>query len=124
MCQSHCFQLENDVGIFCACLPSIQAIFKPLANRLRFWSTIKDDKSKSYGSRSGLGNVPRDGDRGLLERLPSSELGTDGGDSPGILMTTSINRRERPSEDMGDIPPRDVNVGPTTAAAVRVPGYA
>ncbi|KAI0024604.1 hypothetical protein F4780DRAFT_724333 [Xylariomycetidae sp. FL0641] len=82
--------LEHNVGVICACLPSLQVLFK----KDRHWRTKKSTLGDSASSGRGL--PPRtnrtDGRKLLQSRSPGAEQDFDGEYGAGIQLTTTIQQ--------------------------------
>lgn len=118
--------LEIDIGIICACLPSIQALIKPVQSWSRALSRASKGVSKSDTStRDTVQQVKNQGDSALLP----TEHGSGSADATqastaNITKTTTISRRDGIYDGESGISLDDLNFNPGTQGEVRVRAWA
>jgi hypothetical protein len=83
--------LELEIGIMCACLPSVQVLFKPLFNRIFGWAQGSMAPSSGYQIRDDPDEVHH-----------ASKMAVSKGSLGGIRLTTTI-RQDAPSPTESEI---------------------
>ncbi|KAI1344489.1 hypothetical protein F5Y15DRAFT_113185 [Xylariaceae sp. FL0016] len=85
--------LENDIGVICACLPSLRVLVKPLISTIKGFG--RSQKSSSHGYKSYQNSVPAYNEDFQPTHGGFSTLAPGQADESDIQMTTAIQQTAR-----------------------------
>lgn len=98
--------IEIDIGVVCACMPSMPGLFRPLIVRIK--STLGTSKASSEGSKaSRYANISESSDVSTSKRrrfsssLPKSFHGRG---ISSIQMTTTVHQSRAHNDSDGELP--------------------